>query len=381
MKRFDRYVLGGFAVALGATLVLVLVLYVVADAFQHLEEFVRHFGREGVVAGVGVVLRYYACRFLTDVSTFGEILALAPAVIVAAAMARANEFVAPLAAGMSIRRLALPIFISCALVGAFAFAFRTLAGPTLVRQTLADKRRIYGYAGTLGTSLSVQGRSGRSRSPGAPEESDDRPAVTLSVESYDASRARARGFDAAVIEPGKPFARIRSPVAVWDKEAGAWRFPRGGRKWSYGLPVSAGEVGGRGEAPSRESKKPAFEEVTEFRTALGADLLEAEELGACVLSLRALYSQRARPEFARALHGRLAQLVAPVALVLAALPFVLTTERSRVFQRVCLAILVAAAYELAARAGAGYVDAFLGGWLAPAAFAAFGGWRLARIET
>jgi lipopolysaccharide export LptBFGC system permease protein LptF len=70
-----------------------------------------------------------------------------------------------------------------------------------------------------------------------------------------------------------------------------------------------------------------------------------------------------------------------VALALAALPFVLTTDRSRVFQRVCLAIMAAGAYEVAARGAAAYVGAFLGGWAPPAAFAAFGCWKLAKIET
>ena len=364
MKRFDRYVLGGYAAALAATLALVLVFYVVLDAFQHVDDFVNHFRREGMLVGLGVALRYYGCRFLSDVSSFGEILALAPALMVAAAMARANEFVAPLAAGVSIRRLVLPMFVSCALVGAGAFVFRNLAGPPLVRQTLADKRRIYNRAATLGSSLSVQGRSGRQT-------------LALSVESYDASRLRGEGFAAAVIEPGEPFVDVRAPVAVWDERGGAWRFPRGGTKWSYGGSVASGGV----EAPSHGNRDPAFEKVAEFPTALGADLLEAEELGAGVLSLGALYSQRARPEFARALHSRLAQILAPVALALAALPFVLTTDRSRVFQRVCLAIMAAAAYEVAARGAAGYVGAFLGGWLPPAALAALRGGGLARIET
>ena len=46
-----------------------------------------------------------------------------------------------------------------------------------------------------------------------------------------------------------------------------------------------------------------------------------------------------------------------------------------------LAILVAVSYELTARAVAGYFPAFVGGWLAPVAFAGFGTWRLARVET
>lgn len=358
MKRLDRYVFRGFAVALASTLVLVLVLYMVLDAFQRLDDYVEHARREGVIVAVGVVLRYYLARFLAELSVFSEIVAIIPAVLVIAGMARANEFVAPLAAGRSLRRLALPVFAGCALVGILAFALQNVAGPALVRQAFADRRRINGRAAALGSSLSVQGRSG-----GA--------AVAVSVERYDPGARRAEGFQACVIDGAgdAPLVDIRAPVAVWDPVPRAWLFPEGARRWAYGSAVTA------------VTAESAFEKIDNFPTALGPDLLEAEELGTRVLGLGALFRQRARPEFASAFHRRLAQILAPLALALAAVPFVLTTDRSRIFHAGVLTALVTVGYEVASRGFAAYLPPLLGGWLAPLGFAALGAWRLRTMDT
>ncbi|MHC4252288.1 MAG: LptF/LptG family permease [Planctomycetota bacterium] len=355
MKRLDRYVFRGFVVALASTLLLVLVLYMVLNAFQRLDNYVEYGRHEGAVVAVGVILRYYLARFLAELAVFSEIVAVIPAVLVVAAMARANEFVAPLAAGRSLRRLALPVFAGCALVGVLAFVLQNVAGPGLVRQAFADRRRIDGRAAALGSSLSVQGRSGTA-------------AVAVSVERYDPGERRAEGFQACVIEASgdAPFVDIRAPVAVWDPARRAWGFPEGARRWAYGPAVTEGG---------------AFKQVDGFPTALGPDLLEAEELGSRVLGLGALFRQRARPEFASAFHRRLAQMLAPLALALAAVPFVLTTDRSRIFHAGVLAALVTVGYEVAARGFAAYLPPLLGGWLAPAGFAALGVWRLRTMDT
>jgi len=355
VKRLDRYVFRGFVVALASTLVLVLVLYMVLDAFQRLDDYVDHARREGVLAGVGLVLRYYAARFLAELSVFSEIVAVIPAVLVVAGMARANEFVAPLAAGRSLPRLAMPVFAGCAIVGVLAFVLQNVAGPGLVRQSFADRRRINGRAAALGSSLSVQGRDGSA-------------AVSVSVERYDPGTRRAEGFQACVIEgaAGAPLVDLRAPVALWDSSARAWSFPEGARRWAYGGAVAEGS---------------AFEKVERFPTALGPDLLEAEELGSRVLGLGALFRQRARPEFASAFHRRLAQIFAPLALALAAVPFVMTTDRSRIFHAGVLAALVTVGYEVAARSFAAYLPPLLGAWLAPVAFAGLGVWRLRTMDT
>ena len=154
--------------------------------------------------------------------------------------------------------------------------------------------------------------------------------------------------------------------ATWDAASGAWNFPDGARRWAYGSAVSGSSV---------------FEEIDRFPTALGPDLLEADELGSGVLGLGALFRQRARPEFASAFHRRLAQMLAPLALALAAVPFVLTTDRSRIFHAGVLAALVAVGYEVAARLFAAYLPPLIGGWLAPVSFAALGAWRLRTMDT
>lgn len=357
MGRADRYVLTGFGLTLFFTLALIAVLFVVADAFQNLDEFVLHLRRSGAWGGLGLLGRYYAAKFLVSVGSFGEIAAVAPAVVFAASMARSNEFVAVLAAGRSLPRAVLPVFAGCAAVGAAAFCLRTAAGPTLVRSENASARVIFDRAKTMGGALSVQGRSGAT-------------SCALSVEEYDPASRRARGFRACLVEPTAPFVDIRAASAEWDSSRGAWVFSPAAKKWSY--PVSAGG--------------PAVEELAEFPTCLGPDLLEAEEMGPGVLSTGALFRERSRPELAAALHERLALLLSPVALALAAVPFVLTTDRSRVFTGVAVAALVIALYEVVARSfvaavASGHLPALVGAWLPPVAFGAAGALGLKRIGT
>ena len=357
MRRTDRYIISAFALAFAATLSLVAVLFVVVDLVQTLDRVVTFFGREGVLTGVGVVASYYAVRFLSQLAVFGEIVAIVPAVLVASSMARSNEFVGMMAGGLSLRRIALPLFAGCAALGLVTFGLRNTAGPAFVRSERADYRRIRGRQRTLGKSLSVQGRDSATR------------AVVISLEEFDPSRRAGRGFAAQVIEQAGPLVDIRAPLAVWSEQGHEWRFPEGATKWLYGA----------------EGGKP-LERVEYFRTSLDPDLLEAEELGAEVLTLAGLWRQRARPRFASKLHERIAQAFVPLVIALAALPFVLTTDRSRVLQGTILAILVVAAYEVASRAmlsaaGAGHIPAVLGGWTAPVAFCGFGVWRMVRLRT
>ena len=373
IRRTDRYIITSFALAFVATLGLIAALFVVVDLLQMLHRVVVLFRREGVFIGVGVVARYQASKFLSQLASFGEIVAITPAVIVASSMARANEFVGMMAGGTSLRRIALPLFAGCALVGLVNFGLRNAAGPSFVRSQHADYRRIRGYEKTLGKSLSVQGHdregSGREHAAGTTRSTRLRRAVVISLEEFDPSSSTGKGFAAQVIEPEGPFVDIRAPVAAWDEDAHEWRFPEGGTKWLYGI----------------DAARP-FEKTDGFETALGPDLLEAEELGAKVLTLGGLFRQRARPRFASELHERMVQVFVPLVLALAALPFVLRAERSQVLQGTVLAILVVAIYEVASRgmlslAGSGYLPPSLGGWLPPVAFAGFGAWRLVRLRT
>jgi lipopolysaccharide export system permease protein len=372
MRRFDRHIATSFALAFASTLALIVALFVVVDIIQELDRVVVLFGRDGVLVGFGVLVRYYAARFLSQFTSFGEIVAVAPAVLVASSMARANEFVGMMAGGTSLRRVALPLFVGCAVLGLLTFGLRNVAGPAFVRSEHADLRRIRGEEKTLGRSLSVQGRDGRVGARAS-------RAVVLSLEEFEPSTSSGRGFAAQVIEPGEPLVDIRAPAAVWDEDAHEWRFPEGATKWLYGASPFAGATG------DMEARK-ALERTEAFGTVLGPDLLEAEELGVKVLTLGGLWRQRARHRFAAELHERMAQLFVPLVMALTALPLVLTADRSRVLQGTVLAILAVAAYEVIARAmlsaaGSGLLPAFLGGWLPPLAFAGFGAWRMAKLRT
>jgi lipopolysaccharide export LptBFGC system permease protein LptF len=379
LNHVDRQCLKAFAVGLASSLGVIALLFVLVDALEHLDEIVEFLREAGLLGGTWVVAGHYAARLLLELSSFGEVVALVPAVIVLASMARANEFVPLLAAGESLRRAALPVFCACAGVGVALFATRNLAGPSLVRSAEGTRRIISRKAATLGSSFSVQGRDRR--------EDGRTRAVAVNIEEYDPARLEARGFSAQVIEEGAPFLDVRAPVARWDDPRGRWLFPEGGEQWSYErmeLPPTG--VAAQVQDRRLRGAPSALVRVTEFSTALGPDLIEAEELGPEVLSLSSLFRQRARTEMGAALHSRLARIIAPLALALAALPLVLTTDPRRVLAGTVKACLVAAAYELAAyslygAASEGYVPGLIGGWAVPLVFGGAGAWLLASLDT
>lgn len=355
MDRADRYVFVGFVIALLLCLCLLGVLFVVADAFQNLDEFVLHLRRAGTWQGLGILASYYAARFLISVGSFGEVVAAIPAVMLVAFMARSNELVAMLASGRAMARSALPILAGCLLVGVGAFCIKGFAGPCLVRSENTSARIIFDRVRTIGGGLSVHGRSGD-------------VAYVLSVSEYDPAARKAGNFRACLIEPSGVFTEIRAAEATWVE--GAWKFDPAAEKWSYLLPE-------RAEGPER---------LEELRTQLGPELLESEEMGPGVLPTGALWREGSRPDFAAAFHERLACLFAPVALVAALLPLVLTTDRSQVFQGVALAAFAAAGYEILSRsmlaaAASGRIPAAVGAYLPPVISAALGGLGFSKLRT
>lgn len=356
MRITDRYVLKTFLLALASSAILLGGLYVAMSALENIDDLVSFGKRVGATRAVFVGFRYYAASVVHVTASFAEVLALAAAVATAAVMARSNEFVALLAAGVSLRRLAFPVVAASAVVGVLAFSLQCLFGPALVRSEQMDKRRIYGLDESLGSSLSIQGLDGET-------------AVVLSVENWDSAARRSGGFAAAFMAPQGGFSEIRAPCAVWDRRGGKWLFPDGGRRWEYGGEGSLGVAS-----------------VTELESGLGPDLLEAETLGVEVLGLRSLARQRGRPEYGAALHFRLARLLSPVVLVFLVLPFGLVTDPRRAASGAVICIAVGIGYELAAHmlfraASSGSLPAWLGGWAVPVTSGGVGAFLNLRMRT
>jgi lipopolysaccharide export LptBFGC system permease protein LptF len=134
LKRLDLYIASAF---LGPFLVCVIGfagLFVVADFFSNIDDF---FGHSDVLEAVCVAALYYLARLPSYLAQIMPVLTVLPAVIAVIRLDRSNELVAMRAAGLSSRRIAIPLLMCGLLVTLFSALNQEVVVPSL-RLTLAD---------------------------------------------------------------------------------------------------------------------------------------------------------------------------------------------------------------------------------------------------
>jgi lipopolysaccharide export system permease protein len=114
-KLFDRLLIRGYLKAYLVCLVSLLSLYIVVDLFTNLDEFTgRHHSLRSLLAHIGTHYGYMTALIF---DRLGEAVALLAAMFTVAWMQRNNELLPLLSAGISTRRVVLPIVLSaCALL-------------------------------------------------------------------------------------------------------------------------------------------------------------------------------------------------------------------------------------------------------------------------
>lgn len=131
MRVLDRLVLKRFFGAYLGFLAMVLVVYVFADLFGHVEHF-----SGSKVGFLRAVAGYYLVTLPEIYYLFAPFLALIAAMWVMASLQRANELIPLLSAGIRPRRIVAPVFLAVTLFAALMWADRELVVPAL-----ADLRR------------------------------------------------------------------------------------------------------------------------------------------------------------------------------------------------------------------------------------------------
>lgn len=127
LSYLDRGIFRGFLAGYVGCLISFLCLYVVIDAFTKLDEFAeRATGLSQLVVNVG---SYYLYRLPWFFDRLSGVLSLIAVVFTLAWMERQNEIVAWLAAGVSVRRLMLPLLAASGLVIGLAVANREIVIP------------------------------------------------------------------------------------------------------------------------------------------------------------------------------------------------------------------------------------------------------------
>ena len=130
-KLIDRLLIRGYFKAYVICLVSLLSLYIVVDLFTNLDDFTHH--GNGLAAVLKHIGSYYGYRVSQIFDRLCEAIVLLAAMFTVAWMQRNNELLPLLSAGVSTRRVVLPVLGS-----AFAMLSLTVVNQELVIPRIAD---------------------------------------------------------------------------------------------------------------------------------------------------------------------------------------------------------------------------------------------------
>lgn len=142
MKILDRYLLRQFIQVFLICFFSMMGLYVVIDAFQHLDQFSNHAKENGNL--LAIMGKYYAYRSLSFFDRTGGILAMIAALFTATWLQRHNELTAMLAAGISKFRVIKPLLAAAIVVSLLGVANRELVIPRIRNELMRDTKDLSG---------------------------------------------------------------------------------------------------------------------------------------------------------------------------------------------------------------------------------------------
>jgi len=142
MRILDRYLLTQFVQVLLICFLSFIGLFVVIDAFQHLDRFIDFADNHGSL--LGVMSEYYAYRALDIFDHMSGVLALVAAMFAITWLQRYNEMTALEAAGIPKLRIVRPILIAAVSISLLAAASRELIIPNCREQLARDARDLAG---------------------------------------------------------------------------------------------------------------------------------------------------------------------------------------------------------------------------------------------
>jgi lipopolysaccharide export system permease protein len=138
----DRYMAKQFIQVFAICFLSLTGLYIVIDAFSHLDHFFDYSDSHGSV--IKIISQYYAYRSLAFFDWMSGILALVAAMFTVTWIQRHNEMTALLAAGIPRLRVLRPVIAGAILVSLLAVANRELVIPKTRDQLALDYRNIGG---------------------------------------------------------------------------------------------------------------------------------------------------------------------------------------------------------------------------------------------
>ena len=144
MRIIDRYLLRQFVQIFLICFFSMTGLYVVIDAFGHLDDFSNHADQQGNL--MGVIAEYYAYRSLSFFDRTAGILAMLSAMFTVTWLGRHQELTALLAAGISKVRILKPLLMAAVVVSLLGVLNRELVIPQVRDELMRDTKDLSGTA-------------------------------------------------------------------------------------------------------------------------------------------------------------------------------------------------------------------------------------------
>ncbi|NOT30593.1 MAG: LptF/LptG family permease [Planctomycetes bacterium] len=352
LGRLDRYVARLFALSYAASFFLVVGLFVILDMATNLDDYLAP-DKTGYAPSGALVGKFYLLQLPFLYLQMSPYVTLVAGMFTAAKLARSNEFVAAFGAGISVRRMLLPVYLGAALLAGGMFLLREQATRELGRRRdfLQDHLKSHRLEPEIENLMVWVGRS---------------LPVTLSeyVVRPDPLRSEARGLSAQRREAGRMLsigAKVARPLSGgrWALEDGRCLEDDGGRRQTRALDVLDDP---RFTPEDVELAWKAKKNVMDLAHSELTDLLAREPSNLQYQTL--LQYNRTFP-------------LAGLLLLLVGLPFVVGDERGKAGERIARGFLLCAIYfgvDFVARqlGWQGAVGPLFAGWLPLVVFGSLG---------
>jgi lipopolysaccharide export system permease protein len=360
LRRHDAYVLRSFLAAFAVTLLLLTVLVVIADLGERLDRMARS-GKRLREAGESpplAIVEHYATLVPFLWWRIVPLAALIGAAFSLTWLSRHNELAPIVLAGVSTRRMLLPVLVAACVLA---------AAQVVVRETLSP--RLSRRHETLARLLNDRDKE---RLPEVPHFHDPTGA-RVSMASY---LPRTRRMEDTLVhvrsDPTADGRRVlyRYPSLSWDADSRRWIAERGGVRSVLDAADPAGEERPipSGEAAPIEAPPSLLELTFREGSALGLASTEIREL---------VEAYPARPRLRLLLHQQFTVPVSLFVLLLVGLPFCVRLAGGSVVRRFLLCAAVVALYELVGTVASdlgsrGELTPLVAAWLGNVVFGALG---------
>ncbi len=355
IRKLDRYLFFSFLVPFILCLVLILAMVIVVETSERLTKLLKYSGTEPFLSLLG---RYYLCRIPVLATMIAPLITLSGAIVALVTLARHNELMAMQAAGISVKRMALPLFVAGFIAAAAAAYTQEVIVPGSARSMQRVSMKLFGSDEEdpmIYTNIFAV---------------DPATSVWLSIGELDTRKNVIRNSQAGFPQEGL----TRSPMEITKGE------------WRKGYWYITGSLNVEDEE--------GLKEVT-FTDHLLDTKLTPEDMaeGAVDMAYRSLKELKAfsrlfpsrAPSLITQIHKRLAYPFANIVLLLIVVPLVVRTGGQTSVRGIGLAVLASAGFYVVMLAMfdfgcRGFVHPVVAAWVPIAVFTAIGVWMYRQVH-